>query len=182
MHRNKLLNLINNFNPKDLMENNHKNNILNFINNNKDCFERSLSEGHITGSCWLINHDNSKFLLLHHQKLDIWVQPGGHADGDSDILGVTIKEAQEETGIIDIEPVSDEIFDIDIHKIPANSKDAAHLHYDVRFLLRVKNDQEPIRNRESKDIKWFDKNTHSLPTSELSVTRMHDKWLELEAY
>lgn len=85
-------------------------------------------------------------LFLHHTKLDTWFQLDEHCDGDSDVLAVTIKEAQEESGIMGIEPVQGKIFDINIHCIPENKRDKAHDHYDVRFLLQVTSDEQLVQN------------------------------------
>lgn len=87
-------------------------------------------------------------------------------------------EAQEESGIVGIVPVSDEIFDIDIHRIPANSKEAEHDHYDVRFLLQVTSDEKIISNHESKALRWIGKNVQELPTQRPAVLRMFNKWLQ----
>lgn len=176
MHRNTLINLLESYIPTE-QEVGSKQNILSFIVANSNCFDRTLEIGHITGSAWLINKAGDKALLLHHRKLDKWFQLGGHADGDSDILSVAIKETREESGIQNIEPVMNQIFDIDIHKIPANHKEKEHFHYDVRFLLQVKSDEDFIQNQESKELRWISKNKSELPTKEESVTRLFDKWV-----
>lgn len=150
--------------------------MLNFAKTHEDCFERTLLIGHFTASSWLLSKEGSKALLMHHAKLDMWMQLGGHCDGNHNILEVAIKEAQEESGIQGIVPVHDKIFDIDIHTIPSTSKVPAHLHYDVRFLLQVKSDEEAIPNEESKALLWIGKNRSELPTEELSVVRMFNKW------
>ncbi|MES2253151.1 MAG: NUDIX hydrolase [Pseudomonadota bacterium] len=157
-----------------------KNDMLRFIEKNSDCFERSLEIGHLTGSSWLLNKDESNVLLMHHRKLDKWLQLGGHADGDSDILAVSIKEAQEESGITAIEPVVNRIFDIDIHKIPAYGDVKEHFHYDVRFLLKVVSDEEVTINSESNELRWIGKNRKELLSSEPSVVRMFDKWINIK--
>ena len=113
MKRQGLIQLLNQYNPSDA-EITIKNDMLSFIDANEDCFERSLEIGHVTGSSWLLNKAGDKALLMHHRKLNKWLQLGGHADGDSDILAVALKEAQEESGITSIEPVNNRIFDIDI--------------------------------------------------------------------
>lgn len=133
MHRSQLLSQLAHYTPTDPYEIECKQKIITLIKQYPNSFERTLSHGHITASCWLVNKDNSKALLMHHAKLNMWVQLGGHCDGDSDVLAVALKEAQEESGIHDIIPVSTEIFDIDIHLLPAHSKEAGTLHYDVRF-------------------------------------------------
>ena len=144
---------------------------------NPNCFERSSTAAHFTASCWLLNKAGDKALLLHHKKLDRWFQLGGHADGDSDLLHVAIKEAQEESGVDNIVAVQNGIFDIDIHTIPANSKDATHDHYDVRFLLQVADDTEIQQNHESNELRWIGKALEDLPTQNESVLRMFRKWI-----
>ena len=171
-----LLELLNEHSPTTQKEIQCKNQMISFIKKHDDCFERSLKIGHITGSAWLVSNDGTQALLLHHAKLDRWFQLGGHCDGSADVLDVAIKEAQEESGIQSITPINEKIFDIDIHLIPANSREQAHYHYDVRFLLRVTSDELIIQNHESKELKWIGKNPRELPTDSPSVVRMYNKW------
>jgi len=177
--RETLVALLQAYNPVAQEEITAKRDMLAFINAHEDCFERSLEVGHITASCWLLNKDGTKALLMHHAKLNAWFQLGGHCDGDHDVLRVAIKEAQEESGINDIIAVAPKIFDIDVHLIPQTSKHKAHYHYDVRFLLQVSSDEVVMPNSESNELRWVSKNISELPTSELSVTRMFNKWLAL---
>jgi 8-oxo-dGTP pyrophosphatase MutT (NUDIX family) len=178
MKRSKLQGLLNIYSPADQLEEEHKNRIALFVDEHEKCFERSLDVGHVTASAWLLNNDQTKALLMHHTKLNLWVQPGGHCDGDSDALAVAIKEAQEESGISNIVPVCDQIFDVDVHFIPANSKQKGHYHYDIRFLLQVIGDEGFMQNHESKELRWVTKDRGLLPTTEQSVVRMFDKWLK----
>jgi len=178
MHRTQLIELLNNYQSIYAEEIEFKAKMLDFIKTNPDCFERSLQQGHITASCWLTNENSTQALLLHHMKLDRWFQLGGHCDGDSNVLAVALKEAQEESGILNIVPTDLQIFDIDIHAIPANSKEQAHDHYDVRFLLKVVGDQTVISNRESKALKWISTDIQELPTQLPSVVRMFKKWID----
>lgn len=175
MHREYLLGLLENYIPSDESETSSKGKIVEFVKRNRNCFDRSLEEGHITASAWLLSKDENGALLMHHRKLDGWFQLGGHCDGDSDVLAVAIKEAQEESGILDIVPVSREIFDVDVHLIPDNPKDKAHYHYDIRFLLKVNSDEAFKRNEESKELRWVMKNGE-MPSKEPSVIRMFEKW------
>lgn len=178
MHRNQFRKLLRRYQPTN-EEKFFKEKMKAFIDIYEDCFERTLDCGHFTASAMLLNKEGNKALLLHHAKLDIWVQPGGHADGNSNLLKVAIKEAQEESGILGIVPVSYEIFDIDIHKIPANAKQQAHEHFDVRFLLQVDSDEELIQNEESKALQWVDQSTARTLTQERSVLRLFEKWQNL---
>ena len=150
--------------------------VLDFIKNNKDCFMRENSKGHLTGSAWLLNPSCDKALLMHHKKLKLWLQPGGHADGDSDLLSVAIKEAQEESGILDIEPVKPEIFDVDIHWVDHNCPHGYHYHYDIRFLLRATKTEKFVQNHESLGLKWMGIDELLSTPQEASVQRLTKKW------
>lgn len=181
MKRKNLLALLERYTSFHKEEVDFKIEMLNFINNNENCFERALTTGHITASAWLINKDNTKALLLHHAKLGKWFQLGGHADGNPNTLEVAINEAQEESGLTAIHPLSNSIFDIDIHLIPENSKEKEHIHYDVRFLLQA--DSEEVKmNRESKQLLWISKDPSGLPTDNPSVVRMFNKWLQITTH
>ena len=179
MKRSQLLTLLEQYIPQDTQESEYKQRIVDFVTAHEDCFERSLATGHVTASAWLLNKDGSKALLMHHAKLNRWFQLGGHCDGDSDVCAVAVKEAQEESGIMGIKPVDGKIFDVDVHLIPANSKEQAHFHYDIRFLLEVISDEDVVQNRESKELRWIGKDSQELPTDERSVARMFNKWLSL---
>lgn len=178
MKREMLLGLLANYNPSTTDEQLFKQKMISFVREHSNCFERTLEAGHITASCWLINKDGSQALLMHHAKLNRWLQLGGHCDGDSDVLNVALKEAQEESGISNIVPVDGHIFDIDIHLIPENSKEKAHYHYDVRFLLQVAGDQDFVKNSESRDLQWISKDRAVLTTDNPSIVRMFHKWAD----
>lgn len=179
MYRQQTLRLLQEYHPQDSDELFIKEQMIAFIEAQPSCFERSLAQGHITASAWLVSEDFSKALLLHHAKLDKWMQAGGHCDGNPNVLEVAIKEALEESGLPLIEPVSEKIFDIDIHFIPERVKEAAHHHYDIRFLLRAIGSDLCQKNHESKALLWIKKNSQ-LPTNSRSVVRMYEKWLSIK--
>ena len=148
-----------------------------FVRTHPDCFDRSLQIGHVTGSGWLLDPKGERVLLTRHRKLGKWLQLGGHADGHPDVLEVALREAREESGIPDIVPVSEGIFDLDVHRIPARDAEPEHEHYDIRFLLRVTGDPTFQVSDESIELAWFSQS--DLPTLETdeSVLRMYHKWL-----
>jgi 8-oxo-dGTP pyrophosphatase MutT (NUDIX family) len=153
--------------------------ITEFIGLHLNCFERSLLIGHVTGSAWIVNEAFTHVLLIHHFKLDRWLQPGGHCDGDADVLNVAQKEAREETGL-SVKPNANRIFDVDIHQIPQRGEVPAHLHYDIRFLFTADMDQPLIRDqRETRDIQWVPINEVALLNDEESIARMVRKTVEL---
>jgi len=144
-----------------------------FILKNNDCFERSLFVGHVTGSAWIIDATKSYTLLTHHKKLNKWLQLGGHADGDPDIFSVALREAQEESGLKSIVPLSKDIFDIDIHLIPGHPAD--HYHYDVRFIFQADRKEKLTISHESKDLAWISLDKLEDFSTEPSVLRLSEK-------
>ena len=146
-----------------------------FVDAHEDCFERSLAIGHITGSAWIVDPKEDKVLLVHHKKLGLWLQPGGHCDGDPDVPRVAEKEAREETGITDFHLFGRGIFDLDIHSIPAWNKIPEHLHYDVRFLIHADSQQTTRVSEESNDVAWFDLHELEDITQDASVLRLAEK-------
>lgn len=177
MHRNNLLQKLQDYQPT-ADEAHYKHDMLAFIQQHPDCFERTLLIGHITASAWLINKAGTHVLLMHHTKLNMWLQLGGHCDGDADVVRVAVKEAQEESGIMGIAVVSEDIFDIDIHRIPARGHEPEHAHYDVRFLLQVTSDETVIQNSESLALRWIGKDPAELPVQRPGLLRMFNKWLQ----
>ena len=149
--------------------------IIEFITDEPDCFQRELLKGHITASALITNEENTAVILLHHKKLNIWVQPGGHADGDSNVLGVALKEALEETGLETLYPLSQDIFDVDIHWIP-EGKVPGHWHYDIRFILQASADSSIVSNDESLSVIWAKPADVLKRTQEKSMLRLIKKW------
>lgn len=141
-----------------------------------DCFLRSCRVGHFTASAFLLNHKKTHALMLHHRKVGNWFQPGGHCDGDPDVLAVAIKEAQEESGIEEIRPLNPHVFDIDIHLFPTYKDEQAHYHYDVRFVLHAYGDDTLHQNHESKALEWIDVQATKIPNEDPSVKRLFTKW------
>lgn len=152
-----------------------------FVESEPECFERSLSFGHITGSAWVVNGDGSEVLLTHHAKLDRWLQLGGHADGEGDVLAVAVKEAEEESGLKKFVQVGEGIFDIDIHPIPARKNEPEHIHYDVRYVLRPVDSLVFTVSDESHDLRWVKTEEVKGLTTEESMMRMVEKWLRMRA-
>lgn len=140
-----------------------------------DAFQRTHLPGHITGSAFIISHDAQYTLLVHHAKLNRWLQPGGHADGDAHVVGVAIREANEETGLKNLELLQPGIFDLDIHVIPARKDFPQHDHYDVRYLLRASMVEKIVVSEESHDVKWVALRELENFNHERALLRMRDK-------
>ncbi len=120
----------------------------------EDAHRRSCLEGHLTASTMLMDHARERVLLTLHRKLGIWLQLGGHCDGDANLVGAALREAQEESGIeaITIDP---EILDLDIHVIPRHGDVPEHLHLDTRYVAFAAEGAREAISAESLDLRWF---------------------------
>lgn len=127
--------------------------ILKFTKQHSEALHRTCLAGHLTGSAVVVDPSRGQTLLLHHTKLGIWVQPGGHADGEGDLGQVALREAEEETGLQNLQLVLPAI-DVDIHRIPARGDEPEHLHHDVRFLILAEPGAVEATNHESTDARW----------------------------
>ena len=148
---------------------------LKFVREEPRCFERTRTPGHITGSAWVVDRARDRVILTLHKKLGRWLQLGGHADGEEDVLVVARREAREESGLERVTPLSEEIFDIDIHEIPAFGPELPHLHYDVRFIFTAEDDAPLKKTGESKAVSWVPVERIRDFSSERSILRMAEK-------
>ncbi|WP_240669177.1 NUDIX hydrolase [Dyella sp. M7H15-1] len=138
-------------------------------------FDREQLDGHFTGSAWLVSADGEKVLLTHHCKLKRWLQLGGHADGDSDLAAVALREAHEESGLMHLR-VEPEIFDVDRHWIPERKSEPGHWHHDVRYVIWATVDDAFVVSDESLELAWV--SIHQLVDVENeSLRRMARKWM-----
>jgi 8-oxo-dGTP pyrophosphatase MutT (NUDIX family) len=150
---------------------------IDFVSTQADCFERELAGGHVTGSAWVVNSDQTHVLLTHHRKLNKWLQLGGHADGDPDVFAVALREVWEESGLADVAFWSHEIFDLDIHTIPARGDEPEHKHYDVRIAMHAVGSEAYVVSDESHDLRWVPVTGLRALTQGESMLRMGRKWL-----
>lgn len=130
----------------------HRQVILDFVDEHPDALHRSCRQGHLTGSALVVDAAGERIVLLHHRKLGLWLQPGGHCDGDANLAAVALREATEETGIdgLVVHPVA---VDLDVHRVDPPD-DGPHLHLDARFLVVAPAGAEPGGNHESTAIGW----------------------------
>jgi RimJ/RimL family protein N-acetyltransferase/ADP-ribose pyrophosphatase YjhB (NUDIX family) len=108
---------------------------------------------HLTSSALVVDSARERVLLLWHEKLGIWVQPGGHTDGDWDLARSALREAREETMIEGLRLVSGGPVDLDVHRVEPPTE-PAHDHHDVRYLVEAPPGANPQANREAKRFRW----------------------------
>ncbi|RUL66700.1 NUDIX domain-containing protein [Dyella dinghuensis] len=159
----------------------HASACLSFLTKASLPFHREHAEGHFTGSAWLVDASGARVLLTHHRKLNRWLQLGGHADGDSDLSAVALREAEEESGISGLS-VERDIFDVDRHWIPERYNEPGHWHYDVRYVVRAGANDTFAVSDESLELAWV--SIEAIATAndtDESLRRMAKKWLEREA-
>jgi 8-oxo-dGTP pyrophosphatase MutT (NUDIX family) len=121
-----------------------------------DAHLRSQPLGHLTGSGFVIDSTRTKLLLLHHGKLNRWLQPGGHGEGEIDPRLIALREIEEETGLApaDLTPLGG-LFDVDVHLIPARKSESEHPHLDLRYAFVARPGAQPRISEESRDLRWF---------------------------
>jgi 8-oxo-dGTP pyrophosphatase MutT (NUDIX family) len=182
MHTPTLLSALSFHRAHDAEEHIHVENIIAFVERNSQrWWQRSTLEGHITASAWVLNATRTHALLLHHAKLNCWVQPGGHLDGDdaSPAAGA-LREAHEETGLVALQLADKNLFDVDVHAIPARAVEPAHLHYDLRYLI-ISLDSNVTLSDESLDARWIPLDELARVPFERSISRMAEKSLRLQS-
>ena len=177
MHRQELLSLLRRHRTRFMDEAAYIRRAITFVEEHEDIFYRELWPAHVTGSAWVVSPDRSRVLMMHHRKHGQWFQPGGHADGDADILRVALRETAEETGMEpgQVRLLSTEVFDVNIHSIPAIGDEPLHEHIDVRFLVEIDDSLEVPGNDESHEVIWVELYNVSHYNSNRSTHRMLEK-------
>ena len=134
--------------------------ILDFLEKNGDAFLRSNLLAHMTASSWIVNPERTKTLMVYHNLYDSWSWTGGHADGETDLLSVALREAREETGIEHVRPLSPEIFSLEVLTVDGHEKRGeyvpSHLHMNVTYLLEAEeSDTLHVCREENSGVAWF---------------------------
>ena len=160
MTREKLLNQIAAYIPYNEQETADRELILHWIQNHDDAFTRQNKVAHITASAWVVNRDRRKVLLVYHNIYNSWSWLGGHADGETDLLSVAIREVKEEAGISNVHPVSEEIFSMESLTVDGHVKKgkyvSSHLHFNITYFLEADPEEAvSIKADENSGVAWF---------------------------
>jgi 8-oxo-dGTP pyrophosphatase MutT (NUDIX family) len=168
--------------PQDGEERGHLDRMQTLLRAPGNPLERShFVPGHFTASAFVLSPDRALLLLIHHQKLDRWLQPGGHIEAnDPHVLGAARRELDEEAGLSDLALEIEGIFDLDVHPIPPRGAEPQHEHFDVRFLFRARS--LALRaGSEVRAARWAALREVDEMTSDRSVRRAVHKLLRREA-
>ena len=125
-----------------------------------DPFARALPS-HVTASALVLDAARGRVLLVHHAKMGLWVQPGGHVEpADASVADAALREAREETGVDALQLLGGAL-DLDVHQAPCKPPGEGD-HLDVLFACTAPEDAVLAVSAESNDVAWFD--LDALPT------------------
>lgn len=145
-----------------------------------DIFLRQNQAAHFSASSWIVDAKREQTLMAYHKLYDAWAWTGGHADGETDLLAVALREALEETGI-HARPISPEIFSLEIITVNGHEKRGqyvgSHVHLNVTYLLEA-DPLAPIHAKEDENagVRWFSlKEALENSTEPWMVSRIYSK-------
>ena len=165
--------------PYNEQEEKDKNTILKYMDAFEDTLTRNNEFGHFTASAWVVNKERTKVLMIYHNIYKSWAWTGGHADGESDLLSVAVREVKEETGVENVKVLDDDIFSLEIVCVNGHVKRgkyvSSHVHLNVTYLLEVdENETLRIKEDENSGVKW-------VPIDEVEVTS-NERWVKEKVY
>ncbi|MGE5277456.1 MAG: NUDIX hydrolase [Acidobacteriota bacterium] len=154
--REELLGRLESFRPEDAGERASLERIRELVRTAVDPFTRAARD-HVTASAVVASPDGRRFLLVHHRRLDRWLQPGGHVEPeDASVYAAALREAREETGVREFEsPAGAAVLDVDVHPIPARADRPEHVHFDLRHLLTTAQEDLSAAPEEVRAARWF---------------------------
>ena len=171
---------IQNYLPYNVEEEKDKELMLKYMDSFDDVLKRTNEIAHFTSSSWIVNKEKTKVLMIYHNIYDSWSWTGGHADGDSDLLHVSLKEATEETGLKNISPLSEEIFSLEVLGVNGHMKKGeyvpCHIHLNLTYLLCANEDETlHIKPDENSDVKWLELEEAIKASSEPYMKKIYSK-------
>lgn len=147
--------------PYNEQEEKDKEVMLKYLNDFPNVYTRENEYGHFTASSWIVNKDRTKVLMIYHNIYDSWGWTGGHADGETNLYNVAVREANEETGITNLKPLTDGMFSIEILTVNGHVKRgkyvSSHVHLNVTYLFEADDTLSlHIKEDENSGVKWVD--------------------------
>lgn len=154
--------------------------IIKYLDVFDDILTRDNEIIHITSSAFVVNKSRDKALMVHHNIFNSWSWPGGHADGEEDLLLVALKEVKEETGVKNVYPVSNVISSLDVLPVFGHIKKgkyvSSHLHISVSYLIEA-DENEPliVKVDENSAVQWIQLEEIDLYSNESHMKRIYEK-------
>ena len=150
------------YRPCNKQEQKDKEMILYCLRTQEQVFSRENPVAHMTASAWVVNPERTKVLMAYHNIYDSWSWLGGHADGETDLLEVAMREVREESGVKTVHPVSEEIYSLEVLTVDGHVKRgqyvSSHLHLNVTYLLEAEEKEKlQIKEDENSNVAWFEK-------------------------
>lgn len=167
------------FLPYNEQEERDKEMLLQYLSSGESIFFRESLGAHMSASAWVVNRAHDKVLMAYHNIYNSWAWTGGHADGETDLLKVAVREAMEETGIRTVRPVTDDIFSLEVLTVDGHEKKgtyvSSHLHLNVTYLLEA-DDREVLHKKEDENsaVGWF-------PVEECLMA-VNEPWMRVRIY
>ncbi len=94
--------------------------------------------GHITSSAIVVSPDLEAVILVNHDRVGRWIQPGGHIEPtDESLEGAACREVTEETGVSLKPDERTKLVRVDVHQIPKFKNEPPHRHHDLTFSFRA---------------------------------------------
>ena len=155
-----LLNQLEQYRPFNEQEARDREELLRRVRSSEDLYTRDNPAAHFTASAWVVSPLRDQVLLAYHNLYDSWAWLGGHADGERDLLSVAMREVREESGLVQLRPVSRDIYSLEILTVNGHEKHgryvSSHLHLNVTYLLEA-DPAAPLRCKpdENSRVGWF---------------------------
>jgi 8-oxo-dGTP pyrophosphatase MutT (NUDIX family) len=174
---------IQNYNSITDQEIKDKEMFLKYINTFDDVVTRNNQIVHFTSSAFIVNKTKTKVLMIYHNIYKSWCWVGGHADGDTDLMSVAIKETGEETGLKSVNVLDKNIYAIDTLPVLGHVKKGkyipAHVHLSVAYLFEAdEKDKITIKPDENSNICWIDINKVAQMSSEEYMKPLYTKIIQ----
>lgn len=155
-----LLNQLELYRPFNEQEARDREELMRRVCSGDDLYTRGNPAAHFTASAWVVSPNRDQVLMAYHNLYGSWAWLGGHADGERDLLSVAIREVREESGLVQLRPVSRDIYSLEILTVNGHEKHgryvSSHLHLNLTYLLEA-DPTDPLRCKpdENSRVGWF---------------------------
>ena len=170
---------LNAYRPWNEQEEKDAEEILRRLHSDENLWTRDNTSAHLTASAWVVDPKRTKVLMCYHKLYNSWSWLGGHADGETDLLQVALREVREESGLTRVRPVSKEIYSVEILTVDGHEKRgvyvSSHLHLNLTYLLEA-DAGEPltVKEDENSGLAWY--------APEEAVERSTEPWFRQRIY